>query len=236
MLDISLIRKEPEQVRQGLLKRMEQVDLDPFLERDKEYRQLTKEVEDLKARRNKVSKEIPQKKKAGQDVSTLIEEMKEVGEKIKELDQKRSELFAQNQSFLESLPNIPAEDVVAGGKENNEVLRKVGKKPSFDFEARDHVDLAKKLAIIDYERGAKLGGAGYWIYRGDGAVLEWSLLQYFISEHLKDGFELILPPHILNWQSGVTAGQFPKFVDDVFVIDNKDEENEKTHFLVVSKI
>lgn len=100
----------------------------------------------------------------------------------------------QQQDFLDSLPNLPADDVVAGGKENNQVVRSSGEKPVFAFEPRHHVDLVEKLGIIDYTRGAKLGGSGFWVYRGIGARLEWALLNYFMDEHLKDGYEMILPP------------------------------------------
>ncbi len=233
MLDINRIRQNAEEVRQGLLKRMDEVDFTNLLAQDEEYRQLTHKVEELKARRNKVSKEIPKKKKAGEDVAPLIAEMKEVGDTIKSMDNERQAIQACIKTYLESLPNIPADDVVAGGKENNEVLRVIGEKPEFSFKAKDHMELATGLGLIDYERGVKLGGAGFWLYRGMGAVLEWALLQYFVSSHLKDGFELILPPHILNWESGVAAGQFPKFVDDVFVLrQGEDEEQEQTQFLL----
>ena len=233
MLDINKIRKDAEEIRQGLLKRMDNVDFTELLAQDEEYRQLTHKVEELKARRNKVSKEIPKKKKAGEDVASLIAEMKEVGETIKHMDGEREALQGKIKTFLESLPNVPAEDVLAGGKENNEVLRINGEKPEFSFKAKDHMDLANSLGLIDYERGVKLGGAGFWLYRGMGSVLEWALLQYFVSSHLKSGFELVLPPHILNWQSGVAAGQFPKFVDDVFVLRQSEEDDqEHTQFLL----
>ena len=98
---------------------------------------------------------------------------------------------------------------MAGGKENNQVLRTLAK-TEFDFEPKHHVDIVTDLGLIDYERGVKLGGNGFWVYTGDGAVLEWALLNYFVEEHLKDGYQFMLPPHILNYQSGYTAGQFPK--------------------------
>ena len=233
MLDINQIRQNAEEIRQALLKRMDNVDFSELLSQDEEYRQLTHKVEELKARRNKVSKEIPKKKKAGEDVAPLIAEMKEVGDTIKSMDNERTTIQACIKAFLESLPNIPAEDVVAGGKENNEVLRVIGEKPEFSFKAKDHMELATSLGLIDYERGVKLGGAGFWLYRGMGAVLEWALLQYFVTSHLRDGFELVLPPHILNWESGVAAGQFPKFVDDVFVLrQSEGAEEEQTQFLL----
>ncbi|MDD4495007.1 MAG: serine--tRNA ligase, partial [Eubacteriales bacterium] len=124
--------------------------------------------------------------------------------------------------FLAALPNIPADDVVAGGKENNQVVRSWGEKPEFSFKPKDHVQLVTDLKLVDYERGVKLGGNGFWAYRGTGALLEWALLNYFVETHLKDGYEFILPPHLLTWQCGYTAGQFPKFEEDVFRIENGD--------------
>ena len=119
-----------------------------------------------------------------------------------------------------SLPNMPDPDVVAGGKENNAVVHVWGEKPQFDFEPKSHVDLCEAHGFIDYERGAKLGGNGAWIYRGMGARLEWALLNFFITEHLNDGYEMLLPPHMLNYTCGYTAGQFPKFADEVYWIEN----------------
>ena len=119
--------------------------------------------------------------------------MKEIADRIKVMDDELRAVEADIKSFLSGLPNIPAEDVVAGGKENNQVLRTFGQKPEFDFEPKHHVDLVTDLGLIDYERGVKLGGNGFWVYTGDGAVLEWALLNYFVEEHLKDGYQFMLP-------------------------------------------
>ena len=129
------------------------------------------------------------------------------------------------------MPNIPDEDLLAGEKENNAVIREVGKKPEFDFEMKNHVDLCTNLGIIDYQRGTKLSGGGYWLYRGDGARLEWALLNFFITEHLKDGYEFILPPHQLGYNCGFGAGQFPKFSDEVYWLDC-DEDRTKNRFML----
>ena len=224
MLDINLIREKTEEVKNALLKRMDNVDFTELLEWDKERRKLLFETESLKAQKNKVSSMIPKLKKEGQDVQQYLDEMKEIGEKIKENDSLIEVLENKIKEFLEALPNIPAPDVVAGGKENNKVIREWGTKPEFDFEPKDHVELVKSLNLIDYERGVKLGGNGFWIYKGYGALLEWGLLNYFIEEHIKDGYEFMLPPHILTYQCGYTAGQFPKFFDDVFHL--KQDENK----------
>ena len=180
-------------------------------------------MEELKAKKNKVSAEIPQLKKQGVDISSVQAEMKEIGETIRIQEEELRVLDAKIQDFVGGLPNIPAEDVVAGGKENNQVVRMFGKKPEFSFEPKHHVDLVTSLGLIDYERGVKIGGSGFWVYTGDGALLEWALLNYFIEEHVKDGYRFMLPPHILNWESGYTAGQFPKFEEDVFRLEGGEE-------------
>jgi seryl-tRNA synthetase len=149
-------------------------------------------------------------------MSSLKEDIAKADEKLKDIDNK---IF----NFVSTLPNMPADDVVPGDKENNEIIHVFGEKRTYDFEPKDHVVLAESLGLIDYERGAKLGGNGFWIYKGTGAILEWALLNFFISEHLKDGYEFILPPHILTYESGFTAGQFPKFEDDVFKLEQENK-------------
>ena len=232
MLDLNLIRKNPEDVKKALLKRMNNVDFTGVLEWDKENRRLITEADKLKADRNKVSAQIPVMKKNNEDTTAVFKQMKAVSEQIKELDNKQSEITKKINSFLANLPNIPAEDVAAGGKENNTVIKTYGSKPVFDFKAKDHVELVTKLGLIDYDRGVKLGGNGFWMYKGKGAILEWALLNYFIESHLRDGYEFILPPHILTYACGLTAGQFPKFEDDVFLLENEKNDKQSKQFLL----
>ena len=222
MLDINLIREKPEYVAGALAKKGFITDFSELLALDAERRELIQSGERLKARRNQVSGDIPRLKKQGEDVSGLILEMRGIGDTIRDGDAALSALEEKISGIMDSLPNIPNEDVPAGGKENNVVVRTSGEKPRFGFEFKDHYELATNLGLIDYERGVKIGGSGFWMYRGDGALLEWALLNYFIEEHIKDGYEFILPPHILTYQSGYTAGQFPKFEDDVFVLRQRE--------------
>ena len=225
MLDIALIREEPEKVRAGLLKRMDDVDFTELLSWDEVRRRLIGESESLKSRRNSVSGEIPALKKNGEDVSELITEMKEVSANIKQLDSQLGEISEKMHAFLSVLPNIPADDVPAGGKENNKVEKTQGTAPEFGFAPKDHLELSESLGLIDYERGVKVGGNGFWLYRGFGARIEWALLNLFVDEHISDGYEFMLPPHLLKAECGYTAGQFPKFSDDVFHLrsDGDDE-------------
>lgn len=230
MLDINLIRENPSGVRDALLKRLDEVDFTDLIDWDTRRRDLIPEIDALREQRNKVSARIPAMKKEGKDTTDVQKEMREVSDRIKTLDVDLSEAERQIRTILEELPNIPADDVVEGGKEANEVIRTWGSRSSPDFAAKDHVDLATTLGLIDYERGVKMGGTGFWLYRGSGARLEWGLLNYFVESHLADGYEFILPPHILTYECGFAAGQFPKFEDDVFHI--RGDDNSAGHFLL----
>ena len=232
MLDIKRIRKETEAVTEALLKRMDQVDFTELFQWDDRRKEIILEVEELKAKRNKVSKEIPTLARNGEDVTPLKEEMKKIGEDIKEMDGELKELQDKINYFLATLPNIPDDDVLPGGKENNQVLRVWGDMPKFEYTPKNHVDLVTDLKLIDYERGVKLGGNGFWLYKGDGALLEWALLNFFVEEHTRDGYEFILPPHILNYECGFTAGQFPKFDEDVYYLEDEEKDNKNKQFIL----
>ena len=231
MIDLKRILENPEKVTELLSRKGYTADFSELIELDKERRLAIGEVENLKAQRNKVSAQIPALKKAGQPVDEIFKEMRVLGDKIAELDQKAKDLDEKVFDILSRLPNIPDEDLLSGEKENNQVIKVVGSKPEFNFKMQNHVDLCTKLGIIDYARGTKLSGGGYWLYRGDGARLEWALLNFFISEHLKDGYEFILPPHQLGYQCGFGAGQFPKFSDEVYWLDC-DEDRKKNRFML----
>lgn len=220
MIDVNLIRQDAEAVRQRYLRRGKDIDFAEFLQLDEERKALIAKVEGMKAQRNKVSAQIPQLKKAGQDVTATIAEMKALGDEIATLDGELNVVNDKIRDFLLRLPNLPDEDLLAGGKENNKPIKTFGEKPHFDFEPKDHVELAKSLGLIDYERGAKLAGNGSWIYTGLGARLEWALLCYFIDSHIAKGYEFMLPPYMLSYECGLTAGQFPKFEDDVYQLAN----------------
>ena len=222
MLDIKYIKEKPEEVVARLQKKGKDAreDIDAILTLDKERRELIAKTEAIKAEQNKTNKLIPQYKKEGKDVSEIFAKMKEMGAETKAIDEKLKEIETQLTGILLGLPNLPDDDLLPGGKENNEPLRYFGEPKKFDFEPKNHVDLCTDLGLVDYERGTKLSGSGFWIYRGMGARLEWALLNYFIDTHIGDGYELILPPHMLEYECGVTAGQFPKFADEVFKIEN----------------
>ena len=222
MLDIKYIKENPTEVieRLRIKGKDAEEEIGRILTLDAERRALISETETLKAQQNKESKLVPQYKKEGKDVKELFARMKEMGEQAKANDEKIKAVETELTSIMLGLPNLPDRDLKAGGKENNEPLRYIGEPRTFDFEPKNHVDLCTSLGLIDYERGTKLSGSGFWIYRGMGARLEWALLNYFIDTHIGDGYELILPPHMLEYECGVTAGQFPKFADEVYKIEN----------------
>lgn len=220
MIDVNLIRQDAAAVRARYLKRGKDIDFSEFLALDEQRRQLIAQGEAMKAQRNKVSAEIPKLKKEGKDVSATIAEMNQLKKDIAEIDSKLAETEAKTKDFLLRLPNLPDEDLEAGGKENNRPIKVFGEKPHFDFEPKDHMELAKSLGLIDYERGAKLAGNGSWIYTDRGARLEWALLNYFVDSHIAKGYTFMLPPYMLTYECGVTAGQFPKFEEDVYQLAN----------------
>lgn len=226
MIALELIRNNPDEIVARYKKREKNVDLTEILEIDAKRRVLQQDVEAKKAQRNKVSAEVPRLKKAGQDVAPIIAEMKALGDEIAVLDKDLSELTNRINYLLMCLPNLPDDDLLAGGKENNKPIYSFGNKTQYDFTPKSHIELCKDLDIIDYERGTKLAGNGAWLYKGDGARLEWALLNYFIDTHYADGYEFILPPHMLNYNCGLGAGQFPKFEDEVYWVDKKAQDSK----------
>ena len=221
MLDLNLIRKDPDYVKAGLAKRGYEADFTELLKWDEERRAILAENESIKAERNKLNKQMPALRKQGQDVAPLLEQLKGMADRVKQLDEKQGALEEAIEKFMLALPNLPAEDVIAGGKENNKVVYTFGEKPQLPYEGKNHVELCQSLGLIDYERGVKMGGNGYWLYTGLGAQLEWALLNYFINTHISDGYEFMLPPHMLTYECGLTAGQFPKFEEDVYRLNEE---------------
>ncbi|MBQ8381977.1 MAG: serine--tRNA ligase [Clostridia bacterium] len=232
MLDIKYIIEKPDEVVARLAKKGKDAreDVELILKLDGERRALIGTTEALKAEKNKTSKQIPMLKKEKKDTTEIFARMKEISAAIDEGETKLKEVETQLTGVMLGLPNLPDDDLLAGGKENNEPLRYYGEPKKFDFEPKNHVDLCNGLGLIDYERGTKLAGSGFWIYRGMGARLEWALLNYFIDTHLADGYELILPPHMLEYECGLTAGQFPKFADEVYKIENPTDN--RMHYML----
>ena len=232
MIDLNLIRNQTEYVTAALARKGCVVCFDELLAKDVARRAKMAEVEGMKAKRNQVSASIPRIKKEGGDTAAVFAEMRALGDRIAELDREVADLQEQITSFVAGLPNLPDDDLLPGEKENNQVVKVYGEQPHFDFTIKNHVDLCVGLGLIDYERGVKLAGNGHWLYRGVGAQLEWALLNFFISEHLADGYEMILPPHMLGYNCGYGAGQFPKFSDEVYWVEDGAEDRKKGHFML----
>jgi seryl-tRNA synthetase len=219
MLDIKRIEQEAEKVKELLKRKEYDVDFTELLLKNKRRKELTVEVETNKAEQNRLSSLVPQYKKEGKDVREIFAKVKQLAKQNSENEEELKETEKFIFDFLKILPNLPDEDLLPGGKENNKPIYTFGKKPVFSFVPKDHVELEESLGLIDYKRAAKISGSGTWIYTGLGAQLEWALINFFVSEHLKDGYKFILPPHLLNYESGFTAGQFPKFESSVFFVD-----------------
>ena len=229
MLDIKLIREDPDGVCERLRAkgREAEEDIERILELDTLRRTMISENEAKKAEQNRQSKLIPAMKKEGRDTTEVFASMKALSDAIKANDAALQDVENEYTSLMLGLPNLPDPDLKPGGKENNEPLRYYGEPHHFDFEPKNHVDLCTDLGLIDYQRGVKLSGNGFWIYRGMGARLEWALLNYFIDTHIGDGYELVLVPHMLGYECGLTAGQFPKFKDEVYWLETAEDERRR---------
>ena len=232
MIDIKRIKEDPQGVIELFARKEKDAkqEIERILELDEQRRGLIQQVESMKSEQNKVSKSVPALKKAGEDVAPVFAKMKELAAEIKGLEEKLGEIEKEYRTLMLALPNLPDEDLAPGGKENNEPIRYFGEPHIFDFEPKHHVDLCTDLGLIDYDRGTKLAGSGFWMYRGLGSRLEWALLNYFMDCHLADGYEFVMPPHMLEYQCGLTAGQFPKFADEVYKIENPTDD--RIHYML----
>ena len=229
MLDIKYIKENPNEVVDRLAKKGKDAkeDIEAILALDTKRRELIAAIDTAKAEQNRTSKMIPAMKKEGKDPAELFAKMKELSNATKENEEALKTVETQLNGFMLGLPNLPDEDLLAGGKENNQPLRYYGEPRIFDFEPKNHVDLCTDLGLIDYKRGAKLSGSGFWIYSGMGARIEWALLNYFIDTHIGNGYDLMLVPHMLGYECGLTAGQFPKFQDDVYWLETAEDERRR---------
>lgn len=223
MLDLRFVRTNPDVVRQALTNKGVEVDLDRILALDVERRQILSEVEQLKARRNEVSKQVGILKKQGQDASHIIAEMGTIGDRIKELDDRSRQVEEDLQELMYQLPNIPAPDVPVGrdDAENVEVKR-WGTPRAFAFPVKPHWEIGAILDGLDFERAAKVTGSRFTFIKGGIARLNRALVSFFIDFHVANGYREVLPPVIINTDSYYGSGQFPKFREDVFSLAGTD--------------
>ncbi len=219
MLDIKVIRENPERVKQAMHSRNMDLDakIDQLLAIDVERRQLTVQVDALKQKQNEASKQIPVLKKEGKDTSAIFAEMAEIKTEVKDLDKKQSDLEAKQKSILLEIPNIPDESVPLGKDDSENVeVRRWGEPTQFDFEPKAHWDLGKDLDILDPETAAKVTGTRFHFYKDQGARLERSVINYYLNTHTEHGYTEIFPPFLVNRASMTGTGQLPKFEEDAF--------------------
>ena len=225
MLDIKVIRENPDKVKAALKTRNADYDnyIDDILKIDEERRKISTETDALKAEQNKASKQIPVMKKNGENTDELMAKMKEISEKIKADDKVISDLEAKQRDTLLRIPNIPSDTTPIGKDDSENVeVRKWGEPTKFDFEPLAHWDLGKNLGILDPETAAKVTGTRFHFYRGLGARLERAIISYFLDTHTQNGYTEILPPYMVNRASMTGTGQLPKFEEDAFRVANND--------------
>jgi seryl-tRNA synthetase len=224
MLDIKFIRENPELVKQGIQNKNEKNRVDEILTLDEKRRKIISEVEELKAKKNSVSAKIPQMKKAGEDTTQIFAEMKTVSDKITELDTQLKEVETELNAILMFIPNLPHSSVPVGktAEQNVEVRKWMPEGFSFDKKDKtlDHIELGKKLNILDFERGAKVSGSGFPVYIGNGATLERALINFMLDYHLTNhNYKEVFPPFLVNKESMLGTGQLPKMEDDMYCIE-----------------
>ena len=224
MLDIKLIRQEPEKVKAALKRRNAEDRIDELLALDKERRDMLYETEQLKNQQNTVSKQIPQFKKEGKDVAPVFAEMKKLSDEVKELDAKIREYDEKIDTIMYTIPNIPNSTVPDGETdEDNIEIRKFSEPTKFDYEPKAHWDIGEDLDILDFKTAAKITGARFTVYKGDGARLERAVINMFLNMHTEEhGYTEIFPPYMVHRNSMVGTGQLPKFEEDAFKVTNND--------------
>ena len=222
MLDVKILRTEPEKIKDALKKRNNDLDITPAIELDQKRREILYKVEQMKAQQNEITKKIPAMKKAGENTDAIFAEMKELSNEIKELDAQVSEIDEELNGFMLRIPNIPDETVPVGVDDSENIeLRRWGEPKKTDFEQKAHWDIGLDLDILDFDRGAKVAGTRFTVYKGLGARLERSVIQYFLNTHTENsGYTEIFPPYMVNRASMTGTGQLPKFEEDAFKVTN----------------
>ena len=221
MLDIKVLRNEPEKIIEALKNRNNPLDITPAIELDKKRRELLADVEQKKAMQNEITKQIPAMKKEGKDTAPIFAEMRELSDEIKEDDTEVSKIDEELRNFMLKIPNIPNPEVPVGADDSENVeIRKYSTPTEFDFEPKAHWDIGTNLNILDFDRGAKISGSRFTVYRGLGAKLERSVINYFLEQHTSNGYTEIFPPYMVNRASMTGTGQLPKFEEDAFKVAN----------------
>ncbi len=224
MIDVKLLRENPDTVREALVKRRSSIDLDSILAVETQRRALLHETEQLRAEQNRASEDIARLKKSKEDATTAIAAMQEVSRRVKELGEQVKLVEAELDDHLLGIPNLPDASVPVGAdSEANPIVRTWGAKPEIAFAPKDHVELGESLGILDFERAAKLSGARFALYTGAGARLERALINFMLDLHTQEhGYTEVLPPFAVNSPSMQGTGQLPKFAEDLFHLEGHD--------------
>ncbi len=227
MIDIKLIRENPELVKEGIKNKNDKSDIDEILALDKQRREKLQLVEELKAKRNTASQQIGKLKKAGESTDAIMAEMKQLSDEIKKLDEEVREVNEKYQTKISWVPNLPHKTTPVGKSAEDNIEVRKWQPADFNFEDEfkklDHIELGKKLGILDFERGAKISGSGFPVYVGKGATLERALINFMLDYHLeKHGYKEVFPPFLVNSDSMFGTGQLPKMQDDMYHAE-KDE-------------
>lgn len=223
MLDIRLIRKDRATIEAKLKTKDPHIDLSRLCELDHQVRETKTRVEHLKAERNEASQKIGELKRKGEDASKLLDEVSHSANEIHTLDQTLKTLEEELMQEIAQLPNLPDDNIkVSQDPKDNVIIKEVGKKPTFDFPFKNHVELNESLHLFDFKRGAKISGTGWPVYRNLGARLEWALIQYMIDTHIENGFMQWIPPLLVRPDAVFASGQLPKFANQQFMIKDDD--------------
>ena len=223
MLDIKLMRKEPERVAKAVGRRGKEIDMQPFLTADEKHREVIAQIEALQSQRNAKSKEVGMRKRNGESADDLMAEVSAINEQIKALDADKDALEKEVCDFVVSIPNMPADDIPDGGEDDYRVERVWGEPRQFTFEPKAHWDLGVDLDILDFDRAAKVTGSRFTFYKGLAARLERALVSFMIDMHTdKHGYTELIPPYMTNTASDFGTGQLPKFAEDMFHLENTD--------------
>ena len=225
MLDIRILRENPQLVKDAMKKRNKDMDalVDEVLAIDVQRRELTVKLDQLKQEQNAASREIPKIKKEGGDISAIMARMNEIKETVKSGDVQLSELEAQQQKIMYEFPNIPNPTIPVGKDDSDNVeIRRWGEPTSFDFEPKAHWDIGADLGILDPETAAKVTGARFHFYKAAGARLERAIINFFLNTHTEHGYTEVFPPFMVNRASMTGTGQLPKFEEDAFRLERED--------------
>jgi seryl-tRNA synthetase len=224
MLDIKLIRENPDKINELLKRRNIDLSIDKVLQTDIERRAMQTQADELRAKRKNESQKIGEFKKQGINTDEIQEKVRKIGDEIKVLEEKEIELDIKQKTLLLNIPNIPDETTPIGKSESdNKIVSGCGEPTEADFELRPHWDLVEEKGLVDFERGVKLSQSRFILYRGKGALLERALINFFLDIHTKEhGYEEILPPVLVNSDAMIGTGQLPKFAEDMYKCEHED--------------